>query len=60
MYSFCSLDKRTVVMSTVPVRRALPKGVKLPGSIIFLSKAIVKGVPSGYDRCALILEVSTF
>ena len=46
-------------MSAVLVRRALPKGVKLSGPSISLSGAIVKDVPSGCDRCALFLEVST-
>ena len=46
-------------MSVVPVRRTLPMGVKLSDSST-LSGAMVKGVPSGSDRCALFLEVSTF
>ena len=47
-------------MSTVLVRRALPKGAKLSGPSISLSGAVVNGAPSGCDRCALFLEVITF
>ena len=47
-------------MSTVPVRRALPKGVKLSGSSISLSGDMVNGIPSSRDKCDLFLEMSTF
>ena len=57
---FYSLNKGRVVISTVLVRRALTKGVKLSGPSIYLSGAMVKGVSSSYDRCAMFLEVNTF
>ena len=47
-------------MSAVPVRRALPKGVKLSGSSISLSGDMVNGIPSSRDKCDLFLEMSTF
>ena len=59
-YSFCSLNKGRFLVSTVPVRRASPKGVKLLGMSISLSGTMVNGVPSGRERCALFREVSTF
>ena len=57
---FRSLDKKRVSESTVSVKRALPKGVKLLGSIMSLSGTIVNGIPSGCERCALFREVSAF
>ena len=54
------MDEGRLVKSVVPERRALSKGVKLSEPSMSSSGAIVKGVPSGCDRCALFLEVSTF
>ena len=59
-YSFCSLDKGRLLVSTVPVRRVLPKGVKLLGPSIFLSGAMVNDMSSDYERCDLFRKVSTF
>ena len=47
-------------MFTVPVRRALPNGIKLSGPSISFSGATIKGVPSDCDRCALFRDVKTF
>ena len=54
------MDKGRLSKSAVPVIRALPKGVKLSEPRMSLSGAIVKGVPSGCDICALFLEVIIF
>ena len=59
-YSFCSLDKGRVLASTIPVRRASPKVVKLSISSISLSRGMVNGMPSSWERYALFREVSTF
>ena len=47
-------------MFTVPVRRALPNGIKLSGPSISFSGATIKGVPSDCDIFDLLREVSTF
>ena len=47
-------------MSAVPVKRSLPKEIKLSSRRISLNGAMIMGVPSGCDRYALSLEVSTF
>ena len=57
---FRILDKRRVSESSVSVKIALPKGVKLSGPIMSLSGTIVNGIPSGCERCALFREVNTF
>ena len=46
--------------STIPVRRALPKVVKLSVSSISLSRGMMNGMPSSCERNALFREVSTF
>ena len=45
-------------MSAVLVRRAFPNDVKLSGPRRSFSGAIVNDVPSDYDRCDLLREVS--
>ena len=58
-YSFCSLDKGKVLVSDVSVRRASSKGVKLLGPSISLSGAMVNGMPSVCEGCALFRKVNT-
>ena len=47
-------------MSAVPMRRVFPNGVKLSGPRRSFNGAVVNGVPSDCDRCALLRKVSTF